>query len=120
VAGVGPVALHAADPIADCEAFDARADRHYPARAFRSQGQGQGRRIEAGAIVHVDEVEAHRFGLDQQFAGSGFGEDVVLALDRVGAAVRMHDQAVPLHHAASFGAQAGRKLSARAVFQALA
>jgi len=112
--------LHAADPIADREALDARADRHHPARAFRAQGQGQGRRIEAGAVVHVDEVEAHRLGFDQQFAGSGFGEGVVLALDRIGAAVRTHDQAIPLYHTASFGAQAGRKLSARAVFQALA
>ena len=94
VGGIGAQARRAADLVPHGNATDARTHRNDMARTFRSQRQGQGGGVEAGAIIGVDEIEADRILRDQHFAFTGRARIETLAFDRLGAAMGPDDHPV--------------------------
>ena len=63
LAGIGRAVPH-------LEVGDARAHGLDHARSFHAQVQGHGQGVQTGALVHVDEIQAHRFVADADFTGA--------------------------------------------------
>ncbi|HEY6718818.1 MAG TPA: hypothetical protein VI232_20935 [Reyranella sp.] len=85
-------AQHAAigDPVALLEALHLGSDRDDHAGSLAAHCVGHLRRIEAGAGIDVDEVEADRGVLDLHLAGAGRTDLDVLELHLLRAAILVH------------------------------
>ncbi len=74
------------DPVADLELLHLRPDRLDDSRAFASEHRRKRHRIEAGAEIDVDEVEADRGVADQHLARAGRADLDLLPAQDLGAA----------------------------------
>ena len=75
-----------AGPVAGLEAGDAFADRVDDAGALRADHRREADRIEAGAMVGVDEVQPDRLVADADLARSGLGDRQIDRLEDFGPA----------------------------------
>ncbi len=84
--------LHVGDAITALEFADAGADLDHFTGGFiaGNERQAAGRRIEAGAKVCVDEIDADRVLLDAQLARTGRGNFDFLVGENLGTADFMH------------------------------
>ena len=78
------------DPVAGPDMADALADLLDDACTFRARNEGQRHLVEAGAVIGVDEVHAHRCLPHEHLAGTGRARGKVFHGENFGPAGLMH------------------------------
>jgi hypothetical protein len=74
------------DPVAGPEIGDAVADRFDRAGALHARDEGQGHRIEPGAVIDIDEIQPDGAMAQPDLAGARFADRDLLPLEHFGAA----------------------------------
>ena len=99
--------LRIGDAITGLERFDAGPDRVDDARALETKPVRQRTGIEAGAVVHVDVVQADRMLPDPHFVRSGIRHVHFAVFENLGAAVSTDDDGLGFHELSLVMVRAG-------------